>query len=189
MSRSPNWKQSGAACFFSTDIERLSARATGRSRQRQRKRLRAAFAAGTPGGNPLPPGFSFPLNNWSQTMTSKFVTILFIALAASYTVIRLANPEAPAKAATAETSSAAGASLAGTFVNLIKYCPNDFAALTPQHQDAVQVFVQREISDHGFDVIDRSAARKYENGYYKIGDRWCSSAVSTAKSVARAMTR
>jgi hypothetical protein len=121
-----------------------------------------------------------PLKPYCKERHIKFTGLIAAALALLSTA---------AYADDAKSDADAGVSLAGTFVNFMKFCPNDFAALTPQYQDAVMVFVEREASKHGAAAVKQSAIKKYEDGYYKFGDRWCPSASSTAKGIARIMTR
>jgi hypothetical protein len=102
-------------------------------------------------------------------------------------------PTAPVLAAEksepAKPAKPAGTPLAGSLANFMKHCPAEYAALTPQYQLAVATFVQWEIRDHGLDVVQQSVSDEYESGYFKLGERWCSIANSTARGIARSMTR
>ena len=100
----------------------------------------------------------------------------------SQTEVVSTEPSAPAKPA--------GLNLAGCLIVYTKYCKREFYALAPIQQDAIAVYIQRDsIAVYGNAAVSDAASEAYEQGYYSLGQRWCSIGDSTARSIAGAMTR
>jgi hypothetical protein len=121
-----------------------------------------------------------------KPMVSKaLITALIVVVGALAAVVHF-DPS-PARTSSAGPSTPA---LAGTLVNFVRYCPNEFYALAPRYQDAVVAYVQLEQREFGADAVAQATAAGYRDGYYQLGDRWCTHvAASTARSIAYAMTR
>jgi hypothetical protein len=80
--------------------------------------------------------------------------------------------------------------LAGALVVYAKKCEREFNALTPLQQDAVRVYVKRDAMNvYGTEAVANATVNAYNDGYYTLGQRWCSIGDSLARSMASAMTR
>ena len=133
---------------------------------------------------------------------AKFVGLPFVIIIVLVAALSPKTPQsqtAPAPAARveekspeqkAEDAKRTTLNLAGTIVNFSQFCEREWHSLTPLQRDALVVYVQRDSADkYGNAAVKEATAKSYADGYYQLGERWCSIGHSAAKSIANAMTR
>jgi hypothetical protein len=82
-----------------------------------------------------------------------------------------------------------GLSLAADSVVFVQFCERDYLSITPLERDAIEFFVKDIATKYGNTAVKEAAVDSYKDGYYSLGDKWCSIMRKAVRSMANAMTR
>jgi hypothetical protein len=80
-------------------------------------------------------------------------------------------------------------SLAAKNVVFVQFCEREYLSITPLERDAIEFFVTDVAAKYGNAAVKEAAVESYKDGYYPLGDRWCSIMRNTVRSIANAMSR
>jgi hypothetical protein len=75
-------------------------------------------------------------------------------------------------------------SVAASSVVFFQYCKHEYLSMTPQQQDAITTLVYLVAAKNGKEIVMEAAVKEYANGYYSLGNKWCSIASSALTRLA-----